>query len=175
MTRMGVVLGSAGLVLLGVVAGAVLEAVLLPSVRRAGFQRERWAEMRITARDSDPRQWREDSARVAQWQEIRMRASTPRHPREVRRVQALSACVVSFEFRDTTLRDLPLMHVRAWDRRNPGVVVAEGWAYREPGFDKGDTATVVLPNVYCRDLLIGGYGLSAVAPPHRRRYELEVR
>jgi hypothetical protein len=54
-------------------------------------------------------------------------------------------------------------------------MVAEGWAYREPGFDKGDTATVVLPNVYCGDLLIGGYGASAVAPPQRRRSELDVR
>jgi hypothetical protein len=63
--------------------------------------------------------------------------------------------------------------VRALDRLDPGVVVAEGWAYREPGFDKGDTATVVLPNIYCGDLLIRGYGASAVAPPPR--YQLDVR
>jgi hypothetical protein len=176
--RIGVVLGSAGLVLVGVVAGAVLDAVLLPSVRRAASRSQRWqrwAEMPMTARASDPRQWREDSARLAQWEEFRMRTAARRHPREVRRVQALNACAVSIEFRDTILRNLPLMHVRAWDRRNPGVLVAEGWAYREPGFDKGDTVTVVLPNVYCADLLIAGYGASAVAPPQRRRYELDVR
>jgi hypothetical protein len=165
---------------LGVVAGALLEAVLLPSVRRAKSQHERWAGMRITARASDPRQWREDSARLAQWEEFlaakeALARASARHPREVRRVQAVSACAVSFEFRDTTLRNLPLLRVRARDRRNPSVVVAEGWAYREPGFDKGDTATVVLPHVYCGDLLIEGVGASAVAPPQRRRYEFEVR
>jgi hypothetical protein len=156
---------------LGVVAGAVLDALLLPSVRRVWYQRQRRAEM-LTARMRDPRQWREDSARLAQW-EARERAS-PRHsPREIRRLQALSACAVSFEFRDTTWKNLQLMHVRAWDRTNPGVVVAEGWAFHDRGFDKGDTATVVLPNIYCGDLLIGSYYASAIGPPPR--YQLEVR
>jgi hypothetical protein len=171
LSRTGTLLGAVGLVLLGVVVGAVLDAVLLPTVRRASYQRQRRAEIR-TARSRDPRQWREDSARRAQW-EAREGASPQHQPREIRRVQALNACAISFEFRDTSWKNLPLMHVRAWDRLNPGAVVAEGWAYREPGFNKGDTATVVLPNIYCGDLLVGGYGASAVGPPPRRR--LDVR
>jgi hypothetical protein len=167
--RIAVVLGSVGLVLLGVVVGAVLDALLLPTVRRARFQRHTGI---LTAQRRDPRQWLEDSARLAQWRA--REDSSPRHlPREVRRVQALNACVVSFEFRDSAWKNLPLMHMRAYDRHNPGVVVAEGWAYREPGFTKGDTAIVVLPNIYCGDLLIGGYGASAVAP--RAPASLDVR
>jgi hypothetical protein len=171
LSRAATVLGAVGLVLLGVVVGAVLDAVLLPAVRRAQFQRQRRGEM-MTARTRDPKQWREDSARLAEW-EARQRDSLRHSPREVRRVQALAACAVSFEFRDTTWKNLALMRVRAWDRHAPGVVVAEGWTYREPGFNKGDTATVVLPNIYCGDLLIGSYGASRVVP--RRPPRLDVR
>ena len=117
-------------------------------------------------RRRDPAQWLRDSARRAAWQ-ARQRALPERlRPREVRRVQALDACAVSFEVRDTAWAGRAvLFDARAWDRRRPGVVIASGATYREGGLGPGDTATVVLPRVYCADLVISGYGVSAVGPP----------
>ncbi len=115
-----------------------------------------------SARANDPVQWRVDSAllvRVA-----RLGWATRRPPREVRRVQALNTCAVSFAIRDTTWRHRQLFNAQAWDRLAPGRIIARGYAYRDGGFDAGDTATVVLPDVWCGDLLIGGYGAAAVFP-----------
>ncbi|HKG93133.1 MAG TPA: hypothetical protein VKA84_14610 [Gemmatimonadaceae bacterium] len=129
----------------------------------------RWSRVERRARPysqrlRDPEQWRRDSAKRAAW-EARARARPAGlNPREVRRVQALNTCAVSFEVRDSTWGRAQLFHARAWDRHQPGTVVAEAWAYREGGYAAGDTVTVVLPNVYCGDLLMAGYGGTWVGP-----------
>jgi hypothetical protein len=147
------------LVLIGVVVGAVLDALILPTAHAMR------TPMRVfTARQRDPEQFRKDSASQAL---ISKRFESIRHavPAEVRRVQALSNCAISFEFRDTSYRAMKLFDVTAWDRLAPGTVVSRAMAYSETGFDQGDTATVVLPNVYCRDILVGSLGTSVVFPP----------
>src|SRR4051794_31965282 len=47
-------------------------------------------------RSRDPQQWREDSAVLAA---ARVRFAAGRQPREVRRVQAVNTCAISFEIR----------------------------------------------------------------------------
>ena len=139
------------LVLIGVVVGAVLDAIILPAAHTMRAQRR--PPIRVfTARQRDPEQFRKDSAADAL---ISKRFQAMRHaiPAEVRRVQALSNCAVSFEFRDTSYRAATLFNVTAWDRFSPGTEVSRAMAYSETGFDRGDTATVVLPNVYCRDIV----------------------
>jgi hypothetical protein len=151
------------LVLIGVVVGAVLDAVVLPTAH--SMRAERQPPIRIfTARQRDPEQFRKDSASQAS---ISKRFAAMRHavPAEVRRVQALSNCAISFEFRDTIYRAAKLFDVTAWDRLAPGTVVSRAMAYSESGFSRGDTATVVLPNVYCRDILVASLGTSVVFPP----------
>ena len=153
------------LVLIGVVAGAVLDAVILPSARMIWAQRRPPIQV-LTARQRDPEQFRKDSAAQALTSK---RFESLRHevPAEVRRVQAFSHCAVSFEFRDTTFHAAKLFDVTAWDRMAQGTVVSRGLAYSETGFSRGDTATVVLPNVYCRDIVVASMGRSVVFPQLR--------
>jgi hypothetical protein len=151
------------LVLIGVVVGAVLDAAILPAAHTMWVARRRAVRV-LTARQRDPEQVREDSVSQAL---ISIHFETMRHavPAEVRRVQALSNCAVSFEFRDGSYRAAKLFDVTAWDRLAPGTVVSRAMAYSDTGFGKGDTATVVLPNVYCRDIIVGSLGMSVVLPP----------
>jgi hypothetical protein len=151
------------LVLIGVVVGAVLDAAILPAAHTMWVARRRAVRV-LTARQRDPEQFREDSVSQAL---ISKHFETMRHavPAEVRRVQALSNCAVSFEFRDGSYRTTKLFDVTAWDRLAPGTVVSRAMAYSDTGFAKGDTATVVLPNVYCRDIIVGSLGMSVVLPP----------
>jgi hypothetical protein len=150
------------LVLIGVVAGAVLDAVILPSARMVWAQRQAPIQV-LTARQRDPEQFRKDSAAQAltskQFESVR-----PSIPAEVRRVQAFRHCAISFEFRDTSFRAAKLFDVTAWDRMAQGTVVSRAMAYSETGFSRGDTATVVLPNVYCRDIVVASMGRSVVFP-----------
>jgi hypothetical protein len=97
-----------------------------------------------------------------------------RPPLEIRRVQAGAHCAVSYEMQDTLFRHLSLFSAKAFDSDGPPVLseggqpmlpLAEGAAYREGGWDRGDTVTVVLPNVWCGGLGIIGSGGTAVAPP----------
>ena len=148
------------LLIIGVVVGAVLDAAILPAAR--GMRTGPRQPIRVfTARQRDPEQFRKDSIAAAL---IARRSNRVGHsaPVEVRRVQALSNCAVSFEFRDSTHRDLKLFDVAAWDRLAPGTVVSRAMTYSETGFRRGDTATVVLPNVYCRDIIIGSFGSTMV-------------
>jgi hypothetical protein len=158
-------------------AGAVLGVVA--GLQWARELQGRWAraERRVrpyALRLHDPAQWARDSARLAEWHARHLARPERAWPREVRRVQALHSCAVSFEVRDSAWGALPLFDARAWDFRAPGAVIAEGWTYREGGFRAGDTATVVLPNVYCADLVIAGFGASVVAPP-RGPVRVQVR
>jgi hypothetical protein len=150
------------LVLIGVVVGGVLDAVVLPTAHTMWAPRRPPAQV-FTARQRDPEQFRKDSAEQAL---ISKRFESMRHavPAEVRRVQALSNCAVSFAFRDTSYRAAKLFDVTAWDRLAPGTVVSRAMAYSDTGFGRGDTTTVVLPNVYCRDIVVASLGTSVVFP-----------
>ena len=156
------VLQALSLVLIGVVVGAVLDAIILPAAHTMRVQRRPPTQV-FTARQRDPEQFRRDSASQAL---ISKRFEAMRHavPAEVRRVQALSNCAISFEFRDTSYRGAKLFDVTAWDRLAPGTVVSRAMAYSETGFGRGDTATIVLPNVYCRDIVVASLGTSVVFP-----------
>ena len=153
------------LVLIGVVAGAVLDAVILPSARMIWAQQPPPIQV-FTARQRDPEQFRKDSAAEAliskRFESVRLAL-----PAEVRRVQAFRHCAISFEFRDTSFRAAKLFNVTAWDRLAPGTVVSRAMAYSDAGFGRGDTATVVLPNVYCRDIVVASMGRSVVFPQLR--------
>jgi len=150
------------LVLIGVVAGAVLDAAILPTAHTIWAPRRPPARI-FTARERDPEQFRQDSAAQAL---ISKRIQSMRHaaPVEVRRVQAFNNCAISFEFRDTTYRSAQLFNVTAFDRLAPGTVVSRAMTYSDTGFGRGDTATVVLPNVYCRDIVVASLGNSFVPP-----------
>ena len=149
-----------GLVAIGVVFGVCLDALALSPVRSAWPRQA--ARLRIlTARQRDPAQFRKDSAAQA---EIVNRLRTHRPPLEVRRTQAATNCAVSFEFQDGEYHQAKLFEVSAWDRLAPGIVVTRAFTYRETGFNKGDTATVVLPNVYCRDIIVASMGTAPVFP-----------
>jgi hypothetical protein len=153
------------LVLIGVVVGAVLDAVILPTAHIMWAQRRAPIQV-LTARQRDPEQFRKDSATEALTSK-RFESLRNAVPAEVRRVQALSNCAISFEFRDTSYRAAKLFDVTAWDRSAPGTVVSRAMAYSEIGFGRGDTATVVLPNVYCRDIVVASLGTSVVFPESR--------
>lgn len=127
--------------------------------RRAGA-----AEM--AARDSarraaNPEQWRRDSLEEAAWR-IR-RADLPR---EVARRQAGPHCVVAFVFTDTS-HQAPIFSVEARDRHFDGRVAASGIVYKSDGFGAGDTAQVVLSEVFCGSIYISGWGadLAPTSPP----------
>lgn len=152
------------LVLIGVVVGALLDAAILPRAHTAWARQQRSIRV-LTARQKDPEQFRKDSiaeALIAR----RFESARNRAPIEVRRVQVFSNCAVSFAFRDST-RAAKLFDVAAWDRLTPGTVVSRAMTYSETGFGLGDTATVVLPNVYCRDIIVASYGASVVYPQSR--------
>ena len=155
----------------GLGAGALLGRHWRAEVLRREWRQleRRWGE--AARRRRDPEQWRRDSARQAEWEAQARRRPRPLHPREVRRAQVFAHCAVSFEIRDSTWGALTLFNARAWARARPGLVVAEGWSYDESGYEAGDTVTVVLPNVYCSEITIGGFGaaLAAPEPPVRLR------
>ena len=165
MFRSASVFQAIALVLIGVVVGALLDAVILPRAHTAWARQQR-STRALTARQKDPEQFRKDSIAEALIAK-RFESARNRAPIEVRRVQAFNNCAVSFAFRDTSYRAAKLFDVTAWDRLTPGTVVSRAMTYSETGFGQGDTATVVLPNVYCRDIIVASLGTSVVYPQSR--------
>jgi hypothetical protein len=95
---------------------------------------------------------------------------------EVRRAQVSSHCAVSFEVRDTVAAGLELFRAQAREPSSVDTgVIAEGWSYREGGYRKGDTATVVLPHIPCGNLWISGFGWSSAAPVWPASPQLDIR
>ena len=123
-------------------------------------------------RAADPEGWRRDSAAMAARDSLFMRRRAL-FPRQVARAQVLSHCAVGFEVRDTVHRRLKLFDARAWDWAEPGRVVAEAYAYRPGGFEPGDTAWLVFPNVHCGGLLIGTFG--SAEPQAADSFRVRVR
>jgi hypothetical protein len=150
------------LVIIGVIVGAVLDAAILPTAHGMSV-RSRPPSRVFTARDRDPYQFRLDSV-AGDSLAKRIRVLRRTAPVEVRRIQALNNCAVSFVFRDTAYRALRLFSATAWDRLAPGTLVSRGMTYSDKGFGLGDTATVVLPNVYCRDIIVASFGGSPTLP-----------
>lgn len=153
------------LVLLAMAAGALGGVYVEHAWRNWDWRvewrrRERAAE--LAARDSarraaNPEQWRRDSLESAAW---RIRDL----PREVARRQAGPHCVVAFVFSDTSFR-APIFSVEARDRHFDGRVAASGIVYKSDGFGPGDTAHVVLREVFCGSIWISGWGADLGPPP----------
>jgi hypothetical protein len=154
----------------GVLAGITADQYFRLRTWRDLVQQRRMAAARMATRSRDPRQWVQDSARMAAFERT---ARERWGPREIARYQAMMHCAVSFQFRDTLARHMQLMNARAWDRNAPGITVAEGWAFKPGGIQQGDTVTVVLPNVWCRDLVIGSFGTASTISP--KALGLDVR
>ena len=121
-----------------------------------------------TRRVRNPEQWRLDSVAEAM---ARLRQAGL--PREVGRTQVAMHCVVNFAFGDSSFQAVPLFSAEAWRRGFEGKVIAAGYAYKPGGFRRGDTARVVLPNVYCSEVVISGWSGGAAFPP--RPLELHIR
>lgn len=146
----------------GAFGGAALENSLGARSWRFDWQRRAQRALHYNAARRDPRQWAADSAREAAWR----RAEEGRQaPREVGRVQALTHCVVQFEMRDTLYRHMELFHADAWDRSQTGTIIARGYAFAPHGWQRGDTAQIVFPNVWCGDIMVGGWGAGMIGPP----------
>src|SRR5262245_59553393 len=91
-----------------------------------------------------------------------------RRPREIARQQAAENCAVSFEFRDTVEQHMQLFKVSAWDQMYPGTVIAAGWGFSRSGFRNHDTVSVVLPKVWCGDIVISGFSATLLQPDSLR-------
>ena len=93
---------------------------------------------------------------------------------EIWRVQAFNNCAVGFRIRDTTYGPHWLVGAEAREARTRmREPVSKGWTYTMSGFRRGDTVTIVLPNVFCGDITISSIegSLSPPKPP----IKLEVR
>jgi hypothetical protein len=146
----------------GAFVGAALDSYLSLRAYRFDWQRGAQRALHYRAAESDPRQWVADSAREAAWR----RAQTDRWlPREIGRTQARTHCVVHFEIRDTTYRRLQLFEANARDRSQTGVVIARGYAFSPHGYQRGDTVDVVFPDVWCGDMVVGGWSAGMIDPP----------
>jgi hypothetical protein len=113
-------------------------------------------------RTHDPARWARDSA--AREQLFRTFPSQS-PPRELRREQIVSDCLVTFQMPDTTLANWIMFTVYARDTR--GALLGRASAYADQGFGPGDRVSVVVSDVNCPD--VAGFGLSmlpaAPAPP----------
>ena len=155
-TAVGLVLAVA----IGLIGGILLQQYVNFDTVHRRLARER-ARAAYDARRSDPKQWAIDSTR---WAASALWSRNHRRPREIARQQAAENCAVSFEFRDTLEQHMQLFKVSAWDRIHPGTVIAEGWGFSRSGFRIHDTVSVVLPKVWCEDILIGAYGATLLLP-----------
>ncbi len=116
---------------------------------------------------ADTARWRLDSLR----EDSRQKAMASRQPPyEVRRVQAMSHCAVSYVFRDAAWSGLQLFTIRATEWGDT-VPVAHGHAYSESGFAPGDTVTVVLPDVACGAPIVVSLGAARIHPQEPIRVE----
>ena len=134
-------------------------------------RRQRDAEIATrdsTRRAQNPEQWRLDSAA-----EATARVRQAGQPREVGRTQVAMHCVVNFAFGDSSFHTVPLFSAEAWRRGFEGKVIATGYVYRPGGFQRGDTARVVLPNVYCSEVVISGWAGGDAFP--RQPLQLHIR
>ena len=117
-------------------------------------------------RAKDPLKWERDSLVQAQW-----RVNAHARPLEISRTQTLRHCTVAFEIRDTIYRKYWLVTADARSARSPGPVISKGWVYTTKGFGAGDTVSIVLPNVFCADIVVSSIG-GSLAPPRPLRLEI---
>jgi hypothetical protein len=159
-TAVGLVLAVA----IGLIGGILLQQYVNFDTVQRRLERAR-TRAAYDARRSDPKQWAIDSTR---WAASALRLRDYRPPREIAWQQAAENCAVSFEFRDTLAQHMQLLKVSAWDRMYPGTVIAEGWGFSRSGFRIHDTVSVVLPKVWCGDIVIGGHWATLLVPDSLR-------
>jgi hypothetical protein len=104
-------------------------------------------------RTYDPAQWARDSTAR---EELFRAFPSQSPPRELRREQILSDCLVSFQLPDTTLANWIMFTVYARDTR--GALLGRASAYADQGFGPGDRVSVVVTDVHCPQ--VAGFGLS---------------
>jgi hypothetical protein len=104
-------------------------------------------------RRHSPEQWARDSAARE-----RMFRAFPSEspPRELRREQIATDCLVTFQMPDTTLANWVMFTVYARDTR--GALLGRASAYADQGFGPGDRVSVVVSDVRCAG--VAGFGLS---------------
>src|SRR5437868_8933825 len=95
----------------GILTGMVTDQYFRLRPMRDVLRRPSRAVTPFRARSRDPRQWMEDSARMAEW-EHGAAQRTEWLPREIARQQVMMHCAVRFEFRDTLSRHMQLMNAR---------------------------------------------------------------
>jgi hypothetical protein len=172
--RTGIAIGFAlcAALVIGFVAGVSRERMSRSSNRVIVSSRQDrgnvWGLPDSVLRQRDTAKWTRDSISQARW-----RAYSHLPPREVARAQAFANCAVSFEIRDTLYRKYWLLSAEARSARSPGPVLSKGWAYTAQGFRKGDTVAIVLPNVFCGDIVVASFA-GSLAPP-RPPLALDVR
>ena len=131
--------------------------------RRA--RQSEWEATESARRLNDPVGWRRDSILTAV-----ARARQAGRPREVRRTQVGPHCVVDFAIQDSIGPMGALFSAEARGRGFDGRVVARGYAYRAGGFAPGETAHVVMPEVYCSDILVSGWTFGTLLADSLRLY-----
>ena len=111
-------------------------------------------------RRQNPEQWVQDSAARA-----RLFHDFPHEtpPRELRREQIVSDCLVTFQLPDTTLANWIMFTVYARDSR--GALLGRASAYADQGFGPGERVNVVVSDVRCPEVAAFGLSLLPAAPP----------
>jgi hypothetical protein len=113
-------------------------------------------------RRHNPEQWvRDSAARARRFRDFPH--ETP--PREVRREQIVSDCLVTFQLPDTTLANWIMFTVYARDAR--GALLGRASAYADQGFGPGERVSVVVSDVRCPEVVAFGLSLlpAASTPP----------
>jgi len=160
------------LALLSVAAGLFLGLLLgrhwADRAERAA--REQWYAMRrqiseqYSPRRDSLQQHADSLARLESMKDLRR---SP-FPREVRRLQALDHCVVTFVF-SAGGSELELFHATA--EGMAGAPLRTGWTYREQGYPQGSTVDVVIPEIDCADIrTLSPGGSKVLVPPLRPEF-----
>jgi hypothetical protein len=85
--------------------------------------------------------------------------------REVRRVQALEHCAMTFVVESQRWDKLDLFNARVTFGPDDGLgsaIISQAWSYRPEGLRFGDSIQVVIPYTWCAQARVHGYGAIAV-------------
>ena len=155
------------LIVLTLVTGLAI-GVVIGRHWRATALRVEWHQAQRRATDAwrrriRPDEWRQDSTRRAAAESTFARRRTPVLPREIARQQLFADCALGFEVRDSVER-LALFEARARVWQEPSHNVTKASAFRPTGFTAGDTVWIVVHDMNCGELAIGGFALLPVRP-----------
>ena len=155
------------LIVLTLTTGLAIGVVIGRHWRATALNAE-WRQAQRRATDAwryrtRPNEWRRDSTRRAATESTFARRPTPVLPREIARQQLFADCAVGFEVRASVER-LALLEARARFWQEPSHDVTKASAFRPTGFAAGDTVWIVVHDMNCGELAIGGFALLPVRP-----------